>query len=78
MAKSDNVKILRESCAAVCGRDVGIRFVISDGENDDAPLSPDEDHRRSKQKARQAAAQNPKVQQVLKTFGGEIVDVKTP
>jgi len=78
MAKSDNVKILREACAAVCGRDVGIRFVIRDSETGDAPLSPDEDRRRSKQKARQAAAQHPKVQQVLKTFGGEIVDVKTP
>jgi DNA polymerase-3 subunit gamma/tau len=77
MAKSDNVKILREACAAVCGRDVGIRFVIRDSERDDTPLSPDEDRRRSKQQARQAAAQNPTVQQVLKTFGGEIVDVKT-
>ena len=76
MAKSDNVKILREACAAVCGRDVGIRFVVSDSENDNVPLTPEEDNRRSKQKARQAAAQNPKVQQVLKTFGGEIVDVK--
>jgi DNA polymerase-3 subunit gamma/tau len=77
MAKSDNVKILREACAAVCGQDVGIRFVTSDTENNDAPLSAEEDSRRSNQKARQAAAQDPKVQQVLKTFGGEIVDVKT-
>jgi hypothetical protein len=77
MAKPDSVKILREACAAVCGRDVGIRFVVRDSETDDAQVSPDEDQRRSKQKARQAAAQNPTVQQVLKTFGGEIVDVKT-
>ncbi len=78
MAKSDSVKVLREACATVCGRDVGIRFVVREPEKDDAPLSPDEDLRRSKQNARQAAAQNPTVQQVLKTFGGEIVDVKTP
>jgi DNA polymerase III subunit gamma/tau len=77
LAKSDNVKILREACAAVCGRDIGIRFVTRDSENDDTPLSPEEDGRQSKQNARQAAAQNPTVQQVLKTFGGEIVDVKT-
>jgi DNA polymerase-3 subunit gamma/tau len=77
LSKSDNVKILREACAAVCGRDVGIRFVIRDVEANDTPLSPEEDRRQSKQKARQAAAQNPTVQQVLKTFGGEIVDVKT-
>jgi DNA polymerase-3 subunit gamma/tau len=78
MAKPDNVKMLRETCAEICGRAVGIRFVVRDSETDDAPLTPQEDQQRSKQKARQAAAQNPTVQQVLKTFGGEIVDVKMP
>ena len=76
MAKPDNVKILREACAEVCSRPVGIRFVMRDGQTD-VPLAPEEDQRRSRQQARQAAAQNPTVQQVLKTFGGEIVDVKT-
>ncbi|HEX7722578.1 MAG TPA: DNA polymerase III subunit gamma/tau [Pyrinomonadaceae bacterium] len=76
LAKTDNARILRETCAEVCGREIGIRFVIRDGEADEASVSPEEDARRSKQKARLAAAQNPTVQQVLKTFGGEIVDVK--
>jgi len=76
LAKADNARILRETCAEVCGREIGIRFVIRDGEADEASVSPEEDERRSKQKARLAAAQNPTVQQVLKTFGGEIVDVK--
>jgi DNA polymerase-3 subunit gamma/tau len=75
LAKPENAKLLREACAAVCGREVGIRFTSRDGE-DDAPASPEEDQRRSKQRARQAAAQNPTVQQVLRAFGGEIVDVK--
>jgi DNA polymerase-3 subunit gamma/tau len=78
LVKSDNAKILREVCADICGRDVGIRFSIRNGESDDAPISQEEDERRSKQRARQAAAQNPTVQQVLRTFGGEIVDVKMP
>jgi len=78
LAKSDNAKILREACADVCGRDIGIRFSIRNDESDDAPVSQEEDDRRSKQRARQAAAQNPTVQQVLRTFGGEIVDVKMP
>jgi DNA polymerase III subunit gamma/tau len=77
LAKPDNVKILRETCAETFGRAVGVRFVVRDGETDEAPLTPEEDQRRSKQKARQAAAQNATVQQVLKTFGGEIVDVKS-
>ena len=75
LAKADNAKLLREACAAVCGREVGVRFAIRDGE-DDAPPSAEEDQRRSKQRARRAAAENPTVQQVLRTFGGEIVDVK--
>jgi DNA polymerase III subunit gamma/tau len=76
LAKAENVKILREACAEVCGRDVGIRFSVGNGESDDVPPSPEEEQRRSKQRARQAAAANPTVQQVLRTFGGEIVDVK--
>jgi DNA polymerase III subunit gamma/tau len=76
LAKSENAKTLREACAEVYGREVGIRFSIRNGESDDAPVSPEEDSRRSKQRARQAAAQNPTVQQVLRAFGGEIVDVK--
>jgi DNA polymerase-3 subunit gamma/tau len=76
LAKSENAKTLREACAEVCGREVGIRFSIRNGESGDAPVSPEEDSRRSKQRARQAAVQNPTVQQVLRAFGGEIVDVK--
>jgi DNA polymerase-3 subunit gamma/tau len=77
MAKPDSVRVLREACAEVCGRPVGIRFVIRGDDSPHAPVTKEEDQRRSKQQARQAAAQNPTVQQVLKTFGGEIVDVKT-
>ncbi len=76
MAKPENVKILREAAAEVCGRPIGIRFVTRDADAEETPLNQEEDQRRSKQKARQAAAQHPTVQQVLKTFGGEIVDVK--
>jgi hypothetical protein len=76
LAKSDNAKILRETCVEVCGRDIGIRFSIRNGEDDEGPASPEEEQRRSKQRARQAAAQNPTVQRLLRTFGGEIVDVK--
>ena len=77
LAKAENAKVLRAACAEVCGREIGIRFAIQPGDaTADEPLSVDEENQRSKQKARQAAAQNPTVQQVLRTFGGEIVDVK--
>jgi DNA polymerase-3 subunit gamma/tau len=76
LARTDNAKALREACAEVCGREIGIRFSIKDSTEDNLPATPEEESRRSKQQARQAAAQNPTVQQVLRTFGGEIVDIK--
>ena len=75
LAKTDNVKALREACSEVCGREIGILFSIKDDDGE-APASSEEAELRSKQSARQAAAQNPIVQQVLRAFGGEIVDVK--
>jgi DNA polymerase III subunit gamma/tau len=77
LAKADNATALREACSEVCGRNIGVRFVVKDGASDgDEPLSPEEEERRSKKNIRQAAAQNPTVQQVLRAFGGEIVDIK--
>jgi len=76
LARADNAKALREACAEVCGREIGIRFSIKDGHENNLSASPEEESRRSKQQARQAAAQNPTVQQVLRAFGGEIVDIK--
>jgi DNA polymerase-3 subunit gamma/tau len=77
LAKADNANALREACSEVCGRDVGIRFAVKDETSgSDEPLSPEEEKRRSKKQIQQAAAQNPTVQQVLRAFGGEIVDIK--
>ena len=82
LSKSDNVKILREACKEITGRDLGVRFVISDPVADaasaaaDAPLSKEEMERREKQEMREQAEKDPTVQQMLKTFRGEIVDVK--
>jgi len=77
LAKAENAKALREACSEVCGRDVGIRFAVKDADSGGGePLSPEEAERRSKKQIRQAAAQNPTVQQVLRAFGGEIVDIK--
>ena len=76
LAKAENARVLREACAAICGRDVGVRFSIGNAGGDDEPVSPEEEQRRSKRRAREAAAKNPSVQKVLRAFGGEIVDIK--
>jgi DNA polymerase-3 subunit gamma/tau len=77
LAKAENAKALREACSEVCGRDIGIRFSIRDNTAEaNEPLSPEEEERLARKQTRQAAAQNPTVQQVLRAFGGEIVDIK--
>ena len=77
LAKADNVKILREVCKETTGGDMGVRFVINDGSaGDDVPLSKEEAKRREKQSLRETAEKDPTVQRMLKTFRGEIVDVR--
>jgi DNA polymerase-3 subunit gamma/tau len=82
LAKSENVKILREVCKEITARDLGVRFVIADGEAgvSGAPISREETERREqqleKQNLRETAEKDPVVQQMLRTFRGEIVDVK--
>jgi DNA polymerase-3 subunit gamma/tau len=76
LAKSENINILREVCKETTGRDLGVRFVISDGEAAHAPVSKEETERREKQTLREQAEKDPTVQQMLRTFRGEIVDVK--
>lgn len=77
LARSENLNALREACAEVCDRPVGIRFAIKDDQSEaDQATSPEEEERRSQQQARQAIAQHSTVQQALRAFGGQIVDVK--
>jgi hypothetical protein len=80
LAKSENVKILREVCKEITARDLGVRFVVADGEAAGAPTSKEEAERREqqleKQRLRETAEKDPVVQQMLRTFRGEIVDVK--
>jgi hypothetical protein len=76
LAKADNVKILREVCREITARDLGVRFVIKDQETDNLPVSKEDDARREKQTLRERAEKDPVVQQMLRTFRGEVVDVR--
>ncbi|MGI8835916.1 MAG: DNA polymerase III subunit gamma/tau [Pyrinomonadaceae bacterium] len=76
LAKSDNIKMLREVCKEITGNDLGVRFVIADGQAADAPVSKEEAERRDQQQLRAQAEKDPVVQQMLRTFRGEIVDVR--
>lgn len=77
LAKSDNMKILRETCHEVLGREIGIRIIIKDpSSSEHGPLSKEDEMRLEKQRLREAAEKNPVVQQMVRTFRGEIVDVQ--
>jgi len=77
LAKSENVKVIREACLEVTGTEMGVRITVKDNEANGAiPLSKEEEERREKQNLRQAAEQNPVVQQVLRKFRGEILNVQ--
>jgi DNA polymerase-3 subunit gamma/tau len=78
LAKPESVKLLREITREVTGRDLGVRITLKekgeDGSNE--PLSKQEAERAEKQRLREIAEQNPLVQQALRTFRGEIIDVR--
>jgi hypothetical protein len=78
LAKPESVKLLREIAREVTGRDLGVRITLKEkGEAASSePLSKQEAERAEKQRLREIAEQNPLVQQALRTFRGEIIDVR--
>jgi DNA polymerase-3 subunit gamma/tau len=78
LAKSENVKILREACLEARGRETGVRISIKDtsAPEDSAQLSREDEERLEKQRLRETAEQNPVVQEMLRTFRGEIAEVR--
>ncbi|HJR08862.1 MAG TPA: DNA polymerase III subunit gamma/tau [Pyrinomonadaceae bacterium] len=78
LSKPESVKLLREVCASVCGRDMGVRIVVKDkNEGDDEPQSPARDAEADeRRRLRELAENHPSVQQVLRAFHAEIVDVR--
>ena len=77
LAKTDNVKVLRDVCQEITGKECGVRIIIKDqAAADDAPCSKEDEELREKQRLRESAEKNPVVQQMLRTFRGEIADVR--
>ncbi len=79
LAKPESVKLLREVAREVTGRELGVRIVVKErdaGGSADEPPSKEEEAQLEKQRLRQVAEQNPLVQQALRTFRAEIVDVR--
>ena len=76
LARPENVKVLREACQEVTGKETGIRIAVKDPQAQNEPLSREEEERLAKQNLRTSAEQNPIVQEMLRKFRGEIVEVR--
>ncbi|HEX8141285.1 MAG TPA: DNA polymerase III subunit gamma/tau [Pyrinomonadaceae bacterium] len=78
LAKPESVKMLREVCRELTGRDVGVRISVREqsAAEPNAPLSKQDEARLEKQRLREMAERHPAVQELLQTFHGEIVDVR--
>ncbi len=78
LTKPENQKLLREVCCEVLDRQVGINIKLRDagGPDDDEKLTADDEARREQRQLRERAESHPVVQQLLKTFRAEVVDVR--
>ena len=78
LAKPESIKLLREVAREVTGRDIGVRISTKEKSENGSleQLSKQEAERSEKQRLREIAEQDPLVQQALRTFRGEIIDVR--
>lgn len=78
LLKPENAKLICDACREVLGAETGLRIAVKDAQAAGEPLSPEDEARLEKQRLRKNAESSPVVQQILKTFRGEIVDVRRP
>jgi hypothetical protein len=77
LAKPESVKLLREVCRAVTGRDLGVRIAVKEqGAEDDGQSSKQEQEQLEKKSLREFAEQHSFTQEVLNKFRAEVVDVQ--
>ncbi len=76
LSRPENIKILRDACQEVTGQETGVRIVVKDPQTDGQSLSKEDEERLDKQRLRATAENSPVVQEMLRTFRGEIVDVR--
>jgi DNA polymerase III subunit gamma/tau len=76
LSRLENMKLVQEACRQVTGKEVSVRISVKDPTATGEPRNREDEERLEKQKLREMAENNPLVQQMLKTFRGEIIDVR--
>jgi DNA polymerase-3 subunit gamma/tau len=75
LSKPENAKLVREASSEVAGRNLGLQIVVRD-EHEAQEHAAEDDERRERERLREVASQDPQVQDVLRVFRAEIVDVR--
>jgi len=78
LLKPENAKLICEACREVTGQETCLRIAVKDPQAEGEPRSAEDEARLEKQRLRELAESSPVVQTMLKTFRGEIVDVRPP
>jgi hypothetical protein len=77
LSKPENMRVLREVCCEVLGREAGVRVnTRSPGEDEDSPPSREDEARSEQKRLRELAESHPLVTQVRKSQRWEIVEVR--
>jgi DNA polymerase-3 subunit gamma/tau len=75
LSKPENARLLREACSEMAGRELGLQIVVRD-EREAQDHAAEDNERSERARLRELAAQDPQVQDVLRIFRAEIVDVR--
>jgi DNA polymerase-3 subunit gamma/tau len=75
LSKPENARLLREACSEVAGRELGLQIAVRDA-RESAEHAAEDEGRRERDRLRELAEQDPQVQDVLRIFRAEIVDVR--
>jgi len=76
LSKPENIKILRDICREVTGQEAGVRISVKDMQSESGPTTREDDERIEKKRLRESVGSNPIVQEMLRTFRGELMDVR--
>jgi DNA polymerase III subunit gamma/tau len=77
LARPDNLKILREVCAEILGRDVNLSLTVGNSPaKKNEPPAEQLEAEQEKARLREIAERNPVIQQMKKLFRAEIIDVQ--
>jgi DNA polymerase-3 subunit gamma/tau len=76
LTRPENIKLLRDACQQVTGQETGVRINVKDPKDDSEPLGREEEEKLARQTLRASAENNPMVQEMLRKFRGELVEVR--